>query len=113
MRVAEWILTVSGAALQLVGVALVFYDIADDRRQALRVLTERGTPGSEAKDALFVASVGAGGYELQQAVADLVALRNWMSARLRGGIGRREWGASLILAGIVVAAAASILTLTD
>lgn len=107
MTAAAWVLTALGAVLQLAGVGLVFYDIAEDRREAQAVLAQKGVPGREPKDALWVSSVGAGGYELQQALADLVALKEWLSGRLEGGLGRRAAGAWLVLVGIVVATAGS------
>lgn len=78
----------------------MFYDIFKDRGEARAVLAQEATPGWEVKDALFVSSVGAGGYELQQALADLVALKEWLSRRLEGGPGRRAAGGWLVPAGI-------------
>lgn len=110
MRVAEWILTAVGAALQLVGVALVFIDISEDRKQARDILGDRGQVQHDLDSAMETVTYGAAAPAIQQAAADIVRLREWVSTRLESGLGRRAVGAYLILAGIAIATAATMLT---
>jgi hypothetical protein len=113
MRVAEWVLAALGAALQFVGVALVFIDISEDRNQARAILGDRGQVKHDLDAAMETITYGAVGPAIQQAAADIIRLREWLSTRLEGGLGRRALGAYLILAGIAVTTAAAMVTLAN
>lgn len=111
MVLAEWLLTALGALLQFGGVALVFFDISEDRKQARQIIGSRGQVTHDLESALESLTYGTSGPAIQQAAADIVRLRLWLSERLEGGLGRRKLGAYLILLGIAAGTAGAMLTL--
>jgi hypothetical protein len=86
-----------GGVIQFVGVAIVLLDVHNDREQAKQVLA-----GGRIREDLSIDFKGALPIETRQAIADLVHLREWLSEQLESGLGRKKWGALLVMLGLVV-----------
>ena len=102
MKTWAYFLTILGGVVQLVGVALVFGELKSARMAAADILVERGEIAQDVMSQLRQGVSGGAGRDADQALSDMVVLRNRLSEYLRAGLWQRRLAAGLVLAGIAI-----------